>query len=414
MLSPHQCIRDLGKPPTVAKPIQTLLASLLLTGVCCFGNPAHALVIPLAELMNTSVPANGVLRFSIQDGITVRILAADGTEVPGSFVAPGVWRPDEPFELGTYTADVTWEEAPNWARDATFEVTPAVDPSSELVDVVVTPRVDADGSRVIEQECCLAGETRPPEPCSGVCPPLCVGTVYEAKLVVTVSGSPINDAIAWQVEVREVGTTVEGEFTLGYWDVTGTPDALCGIVEVFSWLDGSTTAVGTCVDNPKPELEPVEFPVEGFGTTSECTIPPPGYEILWCDERRYLCEEWLLTPEGEQHEDTVRACEHYAEVCGPDGDVKPPDTPPISSSGVDTTSANSTVDPSTIPPEGSGETTSDGNDGEPRLRGIQSSKGCSVVSAPRMGLDWAVWLTALGLGGLGFGRRRSRLVEMNR
>jgi hypothetical protein len=30
------------------------------------------------------------------------------------------------------------------------------------------------------------------------------------------SGSPINDALAWQVEVREVRTTVEGEFTLGY------------------------------------------------------------------------------------------------------------------------------------------------------------------------------------------------------
>lgn len=370
------------------------IAPLVLLGVCCFSAPARALRVPLAELHNSSVPANGVLRFSVPEGATVRILFADGSEVPGSFVAPSVWRPDEPFVLGTYTADITWDEHPSWARDATFEVTEAIDPAAELVHVVVTSRVDADGDRVVDEMCCLDGQAQRSEPCDGACQPLssplCVATVYEAKHVVLVHAEPQGVEMEWQLETREVATMGEGEFTLGYWDVAGSPENLCGVVEVFSWLDESTTTVQNCVSNPKPELTPIAEPVAGFGVTPACTIPPPGYEELWCQERHYLCTVWLLTPEGSQNPDTLRACEHYGRTCEGSED---PTTP----GGESTDDSALTSERGATEGSMSDET---GDDGEPRLRGVESSKGCAMTAAPGVRVDWRVLLVAAGLGGV--------------
>lgn len=371
-----------------------LLVAALGAGV----SPAHALVIPIAELLNTSVPANGVLRFSMREGVTLRVIAADGSEVSGSFIATGVWRPDEPFALGTYTADLNWVEHPSWTRDGTFEVTPALDLDAEFVRVVVEPRVDADGERILEQECCLEGQSRSPEPCDGACPPLCVPTIYGSKQVVSVT-TQVPAHVETQFEAREVPTMIEaGEFSTGYWDVVGSPDELCGVVQVFRWIDESTQTVRRCVANPKPALPPLQSPIEGFGNGSDCTIPPAGYEPLWCEERAYLCLEWLLTPEGAQNEETARACEHYGDVClGGETDAGSDVFPGSGETAEDVDGVE--------PPTGEGgmapmvDVNADGRGGEPELRGIESAKGCAVgplSGGPRRAPALVTLLTVCG------------------
>lgn len=359
-----------------------LVTAAALCGGLFISAPAGAIVIPLAQLYSTSVPANGVLRFSITEGVTVRILAADGSEVPGSFIAEGVWRPHAPFTEGTYTADVTWEQSPAWARDATFEVTPAVGAASELVHVQVTSRTDADGDRVIIEECCLAGVARPPYPCDGVCPPLCVPTKYEAKQTVSVVALLANDTLDWQIDTRDAPTEAEGEFTKGFWDVEGEPEQLCGVIEVFSWIDESTTTLRSCIPNPKPALVPFEEPVTGFGTTSECTIPPAGFEPLWCEERAYICTDWRYTTEGSMNDEVLRACEHYDQVC----DIERPAAPATTdSTAIAAPSAENTSEASVSPgvshSEQGDEPGLDRNDGEPQLRSIEPREGCAVTQA---------------------------------
>jgi hypothetical protein len=365
---------------------------LALLGAWCFSAPAGALVIPVVTLYNTSVPANGVLRFTETDGLTVQIFAADGSEVPGNFIAPGVWRPDEPFTVGTYTADITWETKPDWVRDATFEVTPAV-ASADLISMAVTSRVDPDGERVLEQVCCQAGESQPPEGCDGACPPLCVPVLYETKHVVLVNYEVANAALDWQVQVAEVMTDVPGEFTLGYWEVEGSPAQLCGTAEVFSWLDDSTTIVKECIPNPQPMLAPRREPVTGFGNASDCTVPPLGYETLWCGEREYFCREWLLTPEAAGNQEAALACQRYDDVCQrTEEDV-------TSAAGSAPTGG---VDDGATETPAPGETDDDTNEhSEPRLRSVDSADGCSIAGAasqPPNGRDWSGWALVMGIG----------------
>lgn len=276
---------------------------LVLVGFCCFSKPALSTRIHPAQLYNTSVPANGVLRFTSLDDLTVVVLAADGSPVPGSFVAPGVWRPDEPFTLGTHTADLSLEANPVWpVQDAVFEVTAPIENGAEVVDLALTSLAEPDSERSLESVCCLAAAA--PEPV------LCVSTAYEARQVVVVTAST-SEAMEWQLEISPVTTTQEGEFTRGHWPVTGSPAELCGVVEVFSWLDESTQLVRNCIANPEPKLGRIEQPVSGFGTTYDCTIPPAGHETLWCEERRYLCEP----APGGAHTEAALACEHYPRVC---------------------------------------------------------------------------------------------------
>lgn len=368
---------------------------LVLAGVCGLGKPANALGIPTARLLNTQVPANGVLRFTVREGVTVRILAADGSEVPGQFVADGVWRPDEPFTVDTYTADLSWEEHPTWVKDATFEVTPAIDPSSLLASVTIESRVDADPASVLEQVCCLAGVTQPAEPCDGACPPLCVPTVWAAKQTVSVYVQPASAVLDYQLEVRELATTGAGEFTLGYWDVDGAPEDLCGVAEVFSWLDESATTIRTCISNPKPALTPIEEPVLGFNLTPECTIPPVGYEALWCKERHNTCEEPLSTFEGDQLAYVISLCEHYGEVCQGSGAVDAPGVvsteAPQSGAGAGGEVTSSDDSPDDL-------TAHQSDDGAPMLRSVESPRGgCAMVAAPRTRLGAQSLLAVMGL-----------------
>lgn len=388
---------------------------LALLGTCGLSGPADARRIPVARLVNTQVPANGVLRFSAYEGVTVRVLAPDGSEVPGQFLADGVWRPDVPFTVGTYMTDLTWETNAGVARDEAFEVVPAIDPASVLVSVMIESRVDADFEQVLEQVCCLAGVTQPAEPCDGACPPLCVPTLWAAKQTASVYGQPASSVLEGQIEIRETDPTEAGVFTLGYWEVEGAPDELCGVVEVFSWLDESTKTISTCIPNPKPELKPIEEPVTGFNVTPECTIPPVGYEALWCDERQYTCEESLPTLVGEQLTYVQQSCEHYAEVCqrsvegdGPDAvpsNAVPSDAPPTNAgAGVEATSSDDSSD------ELEAQQTNDArDDGEPMLRSIEASKGgCTTAAATRSRGGTLVLVAGAGLAAALVRRRSGR------
>jgi hypothetical protein len=74
-------------------------------------------VRPLGLLTKTAVPANGVLKFPTNEGLSVRVIAADVTEVEGSLVTPGIWRPTAAFAVGQYTADVEYSINPERAED---------------------------------------------------------------------------------------------------------------------------------------------------------------------------------------------------------------------------------------------------------------------------------------------------------
>lgn len=264
---------------------------------------------------NTPVPANGVLTFSYEPEMTVRVVSADGNEVPGRFVRDGIWRPDEPFEVGTYMAQVSVEKLPERAEDRPFEVIEALSLPADFVQVRVTPGVEA--AEVLEQVCCQEGAAFVyGESCSANCTPLCRGLVYAAALRVEVQyGVDRADPLGWQVEVRSPKQTETGQFPAGKWDVVADTDEICGVAEVFSWLDETTALTRHCVAHPKPDLRPIRETVDSFGDITECTVPPAGYEQPWCFHQAYTCEKGLFDEPETERESIVAACKQYYELC---------------------------------------------------------------------------------------------------
>src|SRR5690606_11080930 len=274
-------------------------------------------------LNNKPVPANGVLTFSNEPKMTVRIVAADGAEVSGKFVRNGFWRPDEPFEVGTYTADVSFEEHPEWTKDRTFEVIPALSLPPEFVQIRVTPRVEA--TDVLEWACCKEGaDLVNNEPCSADCTPLCVPLAYAAEQKVEVTyGMDLGDPLASQVQVRFPAQTDSGQFPAGEWEIINEPSELCGVAEVFSWLDETTTTISHCTPYRKPDLRPIRETVSSFGHITECTAPPPDYMAQWCLAQAYTCEKEILTLPEVDYLSIVAACEQYYDLCEKRAPVSP-------------------------------------------------------------------------------------------
>lgn len=339
--------------------LQGLLAAVMIVaGTMHVAAEAQAVVlVPLRLSNNKPVPANGVLTFSYHPDMTVRVVASDGTEIPGRFVREGIWRPDEPFGVGTYTADVSFEALPSLAEDRTFEVVEARALPRDFVHVRVTPRVDA--AEVLEVACCEAGAAFVSgEPCSADCAPRCIPLAYAAEQKVEVAyGIDHDHLLSWQVEVSAPRETEDGEFRSGVWPVAGEPDELCGVAEVFSWLDETTSRVRYCVPNPKPELDPIRETVSSFGHITECTIPPTEYEEQWCFSQAYTCEQDVLTLPEVEKEDVAAACEHYRDVC----DQRFPAEPPATHA-----STSSTAEPPPDPAEGTA---------------AKSNSGCSTSGA---------------------------------
>jgi hypothetical protein len=127
----------------------------LLSSVLLYGNASADVRQNFYLVTPSPIPANGILRFTHEEAMTVRIVATDGAEVTGRFVAPGIWRPDEPFELGQYLADVSFPPSPERAEDTEFEVVAALEPSLAFLEIQVTPTVEAGA--VLTQACCEAG-----------------------------------------------------------------------------------------------------------------------------------------------------------------------------------------------------------------------------------------------------------------
>jgi hypothetical protein len=356
--------------------LQALLVCGLLSAVSAqfaVVTPAFARVILRLGLVNTEpVPANGVLKFTYDPRMTVRILAADGSEVLGSFVADGIWRPTEPFEIGTYTADVEYEPAPNLADDRSFEVIAAVDELPELLRVsIVSQVVVAD---VLEKVCCAAGAAGvSTQPCESDCKPLCVPVTYAVKQTVQVVyyGDWENPLID-QARIQVPTTLSAGQFAEGGWDVTDdlgadAPAELCGVGEVFSWLDETTTTVTHCIPNPKPELTPVRDAVTSFGHITECTEPPDGYRAQWCQAHAYTCEHEVLTLTAAESELVSQACAAYYDLC----DREDPTAPDVDTSSADAGSA------------AADDTEGEGDHADVEQRGVgESSSGCSVQRSP--------------------------------
>jgi hypothetical protein len=287
------------------------------------------ILLPLGLLTRGPVPANGVLRFPL--GVTVRILAADGTEVPGSFIADGVWRPNVPFGLGTHVADVSYEAMPTRAEDRMFEVISAVEFDEDFIQVRVVSRVVA--ADVIEQVCCAAGNATA-EPCSESCEPLCIPLAYSSQQTVDVYGSFDAESVLAQQIVLLIPNPPqsEGYFIEGSWPVTGSPDELCGVYEVFSWLDDTRYTITRCIVNPKPELDPIRELPNTFGHISECTAPPEGYVEPWCLAQAYTCEVELLSLPQERYQMLLAACDQYYALCDRTAPVFP--SSPIVDSGM--------------------------------------------------------------------------------
>lgn len=319
-----------------------VIALVTLTSMMYVARSSDAEAIPeLGLLNNRPVPANGVLTFSREPNMTVRIVASDGTEVSGEFVREGIWRPGEPFEIGTYTADVSLEEHPEWTNDRTFEVIAALSLPPDFVQIRVTPRVDA--SEVLEWACCKEGAALINNaPCSGDCTPLCVPLAYAAEQKVEVAyGMDMGDPLASQVQVRAPAQTDSGQFPAGEWEITNEPSELCGVAEVFSWLDETTTTVSHCIPNPKPDLHPIRETVSSFGHITECTVPPPEYEAQWCLAQAYTCEKEVLTVPEADYRSITAACEQYYDLC----ERRAPVSPFSSADSTATEPEDATTDP---------------------------------------------------------------------
>lgn len=370
-----------------------LIAAFALVGTMCIAREARAVVIlPLELVNNQPVPANGVLTFRYDPDMTVRVVASDGTEIPGRFVRDGIWRPEEPFEVGTYIADVSFEKLPDRAEDRAFEVIEALSLPQEFVGIRLTPRVDA--TEVLEQVCCKEGSALVfGQPCSTDCAPLCLPLAYAVEQKIEVEyGVDRDDPLVWQVDVRSPARTYSGVFPAGIWEVTGDPAELCGVAEVFSWLDETTTVVSHCIPNPKPDLKPVRETLRSFGYITECTIPPTEYEEEWCLYQAYTCEKEILTlpePDGSR---VTEACEHYYEVCERRFSAPP------ASSGAPTVEADQ--------PKGAADS---------KESTARSGGGCSATG---VAASWLTarhrWLMLVTLLALGLVRGRSRTVGRRR
>lgn len=273
-------------------------------------------VPPFSLLTRNAVPANGVLRFPVLEGTSVRIVAEDGVEVPGGFVAPGFWRPDAPFELGRYTADVSIEPNPAFSEDREFEVIAAMEPSLEFLEVQVASSVQAGD--VLTSACCGGGAAEVGfQPCTSNCKPLCVPLTYEATQVFTVTYvADSENPLAEQTSLRMPASLEPGQYVQGVWTVEGAPTKLCGVAEVFSWLDDSVTLAQACIENPKPDLSPIAEAVTSFGGIAECTLPPPGYETQWCAAQAYSCLTEITTLSGDAAVARATACMDYYDLCG--------------------------------------------------------------------------------------------------
>lgn len=377
-----------------------VIALVTLTGVMYVARSSYADPVPeLGLLNNKPVPANGVLTFSNEPKMTVRIVAADGAEVSGKFVRNGFWRPDEPFEVGTYTADVSFEEHPEWTSDRTFEVIAALSLPPDFVQIRVTPRVDA--AEVLEWACCKEGAALVnTAPCAADCTPLCVPLAYAAAQKVEVSyGMDLGDPLASQVQVRSPAQTDSGQFPAGEWEITSEPSELCGVAEVFSWLDETTTMVSHCIPYRKPDLRPIRETVSSFGHITECTVPPPEYKAQWCLAQAYTCEKEVLTLPEVDYRSITAACEQYYELC----EKRAPGSP------------FSSADSTTTEPEDA--TTATGSGG-----GLQaeSGGGCSAggsLASPSRPGSVHTWSMLWALFALVFFKRqpaRSSFVRNNR
>lgn len=193
----------------------------------------------------------------------------------------------------------------------------------------------------------------------------CIPLAYAAEQKVEVAyGVDHAHLLSWQVEVSAPRETEDGEFRSGVWPVAGEPDELCGVAEVFSWLDETTSRVRYCVPNPKPELDPIRETVSSFGHITECTIPPTEYEEQWCFSQAYTCEQDVLTLPEVEKEDVAAACEHYRDVC----DQRFPAEPPAAHA-----STSSTAEPPPDPAEGTA---------------AKSNSGCSTSGALILRLQW--------------------------
>ena len=347
------------------------LAAIALLG--SWGSASADVVRPLGLITRTAVPANGVLRFPSE--LTVRIIAPDGEEVPGRFVRDGVWRPDEPFREGLHMADVSYELKPERAEDRPFEVVPALTLPADFVHIMVSTQVDT--SAVLEEACCEAGAARTADgvPCSRECAPLCVPLSYSAKQTVQVyTDMDWENPLAWQVEVRRADDLETNQFAEGYWDLEGNPDELCGAVDVFSWLDDTTTRAVQCIDNPEPSLAPIRETPSSFGHITECTEPPADLEPNWCLAQAYTCETELLMGDEDSYEALSEACSQYYITC----DRSPPESP------FATPSAGA---------QGTGE---EGHDDQ-ELRGVEgSNKGCRFAISAASDRSWPTGLAPCG------------------
>jgi hypothetical protein len=258
--------------------VLTVSLSVLLMARLAAGD----VVRPLGLLTDSLVPANGVLQFSTDDGLSIRVISSDGTEVEGSLVRPGVWRPSTPFAVGQYTADVDYEANPERAEDKDFEVVPAVEFDPGVVQVSVSTTVAS--TNVAEEACCEMGAARVDGVvCENECKPLCVPAAFDVQQVVDVYVDRDWDhVLAWQIELTNPTETQPGYYGMGSWPVEGEPDELCGMTVVFNWLNEETIEETKCIRNPKPELDPIRESPTSFGDITECTIPPIGFELEWC------------------------------------------------------------------------------------------------------------------------------------
>lgn len=344
--------------------------------------PAHAAPaliqtrgsIPALGLENHDpVPANGVLTFSYVDGMMVRVLAADGSEVPGSFIEDGIWRPDEPFTEGSYTVDVEVEPATARAQDGSFEVVAAVDELPELLRVSVTTQVAVAG--VLQEVCCGSGEAQVGgAPCVNDCKPLCVPSSYAVKQTVQVAYNiDWENPLVEQAQIDVPAALSPGQFAEGVWDVVpdadgNVPEQLCGVGEVFSWLDETTTTVSRCITNPEPNVDPIHDAVSSFGHITECTTPPEGYDAPWCQAQAYTCEDEVLQLTGAEAERLTAACAKYYTLCD-----RPNPAPPLPQGSLDASpggNATSTSDEAAASDEGQAGA---------RQRGVTTrSSGCAV------------------------------------
>jgi hypothetical protein len=271
-------------------------------------------IAKVTMLTSSPVLANGVLQFRTEEGVTLRVLATDGSEVVGDFVEPGIWRPHEPFAVGNYVADLTYEEQPERVMDRAFEVIESQAPNFDFIAIQVTPSVRA-GS-IAETACCKEGEAKVGGvPCSERCEPLCVTVAYAAEQFVEVYYARDSaDPQADQTVLSPLDALAPGHFNEGNWAVDGEPNELCGALEVFSWLDLSTHVLSACIANPKPELGVIDAsPV--FGAVAECTIPPEGFEQPWCSAHAYACEVEVLGSDMTAQEQLLAACAHYYVAC---------------------------------------------------------------------------------------------------